>query len=89
MRQAITVKYLPCTNYKPGRYKAYCAAGSITKSMCNSMDNQSRDALNVARMLAEKLDWKGEWIGGVDKRGDWVFTCYIPEFESDNVFIVR
>jgi hypothetical protein len=58
--QAIIVKYLPATNTKPSRYKAYCNAGSITQSCghyCDTSDNADR------RMIAEALQQKLGWIG--------------------------
>jgi len=73
MYQAIEVKYLPCTTHKPLRYKAFCAAGNVVMST-EFADNATRNAINAARKLIEKMGWKGVWHGGVLKNGNHVFV---------------
>lgn len=72
MYQAIVVRHLPPTNYRPHRLKAFASAGSITIS---------RDALPadkpecaVAQKLADKYGWKGELVQGGLPNGDSVFV---------------
>lgn len=74
--QAITVKYLPETNYRGQRYKAFCAAGSITVSEKCSLPSNSEQAVRAMKFLCEKLhwDWASYTEGGVLKSGDYVFV---------------
>lgn len=51
--QAIEVKSISCTNNKPDRLKAFCAAGNITKSI-----NQIHDFLNSKGMVYSQVNRK-------------------------------
>lgn len=73
IRQAIRVKYLPCTTHKGARYKAICAAKSITRSRAYNL-NGDDDAARVARELATMLGWPGNWHGGQLDNGEYVFV---------------
>lgn len=70
--QAITTKLLPCTNTKPYRVKARCAAGSVTLSIDSLPENYHEAA---ARALMKKLGWDGYDLaeGGLHT-GDTVFV---------------
>lgn len=73
--QAITVKYLPATNYRPSRYKAEAQAGSVTLAYDYSL-NSDENAVRAAKALADKLEWDyGKWIGGETKDDSWAFVC--------------
>jgi len=81
--QAITVKYLGATDYKPSRLKAISASGiSITRAYDGdySIDN---DMANIAHELATKLEWFGEWRGGTLEDGKMVWVL-----DTENYFVV-
>lgn len=61
--QAIQTKYLPCTNHRPSRVKAWCAAGSVTLSWDNEANVEGNHAF-AARTLARKMGWYGRYVGG-------------------------
>lgn len=75
--QAIQIKFLPATNTKGSRLKAFCAAGSITVGFHSTEASQpDLQALEVAEMLRAKLGWTEEYygklhIGGLPN-GDYV-----------------
>lgn len=60
--QAIQTKYLPCTDYKPSRVKAWCQAGSLTLSWDHGLNDDENHA-RVAQLLAEQLGWTGDKFG--------------------------
>lgn len=63
MTQAIITKFIPCTNNKPSRVKAFCDAGSLTLSWDYGLtidENHTR----VAEALAKKLEWEWNHVGG-------------------------
>ena len=73
--QAIQTKYLGPTNYRGSRFKAKCAAGSLTVSYdysLNSADNHKA----AAEALRVKLGWKGSLESGCLSDGTYchVFT---------------
>lgn len=74
--QAITVRYVGPTNHNGSRYKAFCAAGSVTENRDYSLSDGQQIAL-VAKKLIDKLGWNdhGQWFGGTAKNGDVVFVC--------------
>ena len=68
MLQAITTTYIGATNYKGSRVKAKSQAGNVMVSWDHSLDiNENHTA--AAKALAEKYDWKGEWVGGASPDG--------------------
>lgn len=75
MFQAIEVKYLGCTNTKPSRFKASCAAGSMTRSYDYGL-NADDNAIALATALADKFGWLEHCslVGGVLKSGLRVFV---------------
>ena len=72
--QYITTKYLSPTNTLGGRVKAKAssASQSITISYDHSLDCEQAHA-KAAMLLAEKLDWKGEYAAGGNESG-YVFA---------------
>ena len=68
--QTITTKYLGPTDYKGSRFKATHSGGftSVTMSMDYGMEHAGNHT-RVAFMLAEKLNWEGDYIGGHTKDG--------------------
>ena len=71
--KAIQVKYLEPTNHRGSRYKAFTGERiSLTIDVVCSFDYPENMAL-VAKMLAQKLEWKGEFVGGTLPNGDMVF----------------
>ena len=68
--QTITTKYLGPTDYKGSRFKATHSGGftSVTMSMDYGMEHAGNHT-RVAFMLAEKLNWEGNYIGGHTKDG--------------------
>ena len=72
--QAIQVKYLPATDTKPSRLKAFCKAGSVTISF--NHDNEEQGYIDAARQLAEKLGWFDFYYGGTLPNNDKVFVMH-------------
>ena len=71
-RQAISVKYLPATNTKGSRVKAYCDAGAMVMSY---HQDEICPYTNCAVELCKKLGWYGvRLVGGIVKSGEYVFT---------------
>lgn len=85
--QAITVKYLPATNYKGSRLKAFCEAGSLTVDYDHGAANPYFD---VAKALARKLKWTGHLIeGGTSKARVYVFmpAQYVDAIQAGHEFV--
>lgn len=55
--QAIQIKYLPATNTKGSRIKAFCYSGSITVGYNYELDEEGR-AIEAGYALIEKMGWK-------------------------------
>lgn len=73
--QAIQVKYMPATNTRGTRYKAWSYSGqSVTVSMDYSKED-SQNAGRAAMELLKKLEWNGSWLGGTLPNGDYCFVC--------------
>lgn len=70
--QAITTKFIPCTNTKPNRVRAKCDAGSIIIPWDNSdlvigdktYSNIPAAHIRAVYALLNKLKWAGSWYGG-------------------------
>jgi hypothetical protein len=75
--QAILVKFLCPTNTKGSRYKATCAAGSLTLGSDHRL-NPSDNARKAAEALRDKLGWNtpryGNLIEGGLPDGSYVFV---------------
>ena len=91
MYQAITVKWLPATNTKPGRWKAMASAKSATLSRHNklfdSCHNDRDCAMVMARIFAIAMDWSGKWHGGVDHKAQYQFVIECGENVVGSFFV--
>lgn len=75
--QAITVKFLGPTNTLGSRYKATCAAGSLTLSTdfaLNSQDNAARAAVALCKRLGWTKPYYGDLVCGGLEDGSYVFV---------------
>jgi len=93
--QAILVKYLPPTNFKGSRYKAWCERGSIIVSSDFKLDTGENAKAAAKALIARFLEedkrgfgsvacnpWAGPWsIGGLPG-GDWACVQQ-PSREED------
>jgi hypothetical protein len=72
--QYIHTKYLPPTNNNGGRVKAKASAApeSVTIAYDHSLDVEQAHA-KAAMLLANKLDWRGEYAAGGNDTG-YVFA---------------
>lgn len=79
--QAIQIKYMPETNTKGVRLKAWCHGGSITQPRDYDAGPE-RQAKYMAWDLIEKLRWNvmPNEIGTLPN-GDWVVTLRGPNSE--------
>lgn len=75
--QAIQTKFLPPTNMKGSRVKAWCDAGSLVVSYDYAL-NAPENHRHVAEALASKLGWTGQYysslIGGNLPSGGYAFV---------------
>lgn len=80
-RQCIRTKFIPCTNFKPSRIKAWCDRGSLTVSWRCEMNVDENHAYAI-RCLLEKFvmedekkygkgdsSWNGDFVMGGDRDG--------------------
>lgn len=75
--KAIQVKYLPTTEHRGTRLKAWVEGFAITRSRDYDLDTADQ-ARAVAMELAKTLDWLEEDVylqGGTLPNGDY---CFIP-----------
>lgn len=73
MAKAIETKFLPCTDTKGSRIKAFdLDNNSVTISYPHEL-NQGQAHRKAAQALADKMGWTGELIGGCTKAG-YVFV---------------
>ena len=75
--QAIHVKYLPGTEFRPSRYKASAQAGSVTLEFDHALGFEAA-AAKAAVALCTKLGWTkpfhGDLICGGLPDGSYVFV---------------
>lgn len=80
--QAIQVKYLPVTNHRGARLKAFVGADSVIINRNYEVDIDVDEA-KAAEMLAHKLQWTGEFIRGALPNGNIVFViAQKPSFKN-------
>jgi len=72
--KAIQTKFLPCTNFKGSRIKAFDLDGNQTTLPYEHGINSEDNHRCAAKALCIKMNWVGELIGGGIKGGMvWVF----------------
>ena len=65
MKRAISVKYIPASQTKSSRLKAFDKCGNQFTVGFNSTDLSGENLYQfVAEQLAKKMNWKGKLIGG-------------------------
>jgi hypothetical protein len=73
--KAIVTYYLPATDFKGSRIKAKAEGQSITKGYPHHMNSDDAHRW-IAQELANKLGWRGRWIGGTLPTGtETVCVC--------------
>ena len=75
--KAIQTKYLPCTNTRGSRIKAWAEGGNqVTVPYPHELSGQAVHRL-AAETLCKKLGWTGALLGGGLPNGDYafVFNC--------------
>ncbi len=78
--QAIKVKYLAPTNNRPSRWKAECAAGSVTVSY--DCEGESQCVERAVKALCKKLGWNGNLVSGQLPTGEYCFV-FLPHHGFD------
>jgi hypothetical protein len=71
--QAIQTKYIGPSNVRGTRYKATCAAGSVTVGIDYRVGFEENHKL-AAMALCSKLNWDGVRVGGTLKDGTMVWV---------------
>jgi hypothetical protein len=72
--QAIQVKFLPPTNIKPARVKAWGFSNYQAVLNWDFNIDDSTNIENAARSLLKKLNWRGPWQGGQLPGGNYAFV---------------
>ena len=81
MRQAITTKYIPPTNYLGARVRAKAQAGAITVPWDDELEvdeNHRRAAIEFAR----KWEWHGRLVGGALPNGEGYAFTFIDKLDK-------
>jgi hypothetical protein len=90
--QAIITKFLPATNTRPNRIKAFCPAGSVTLCSDNFpfASHDERSHRKAALMLQEKLNWNFPMLGGNMPDGNYCFVQFPNQFvnELENIELI-
>lgn len=66
---AIETKYIPCTNTRPSRIKAYTESGRSVIVSQHGADSVEESHDRAARALCDKMGWHGVLVKGGTKRG--------------------
>ena len=86
--QAIQTKFLPCTNARGARVKAWAEAGSVTVSWNYALDIEENHKA-AAEALRKKLGWThpnyGRLVGGALPAGGYAFVFDRPAPLTDYV----
>lgn len=86
-RQIIRTKFLPCTNIKPSRIKAWCERGSLTVSWDDAINPAENHAFAV-RCLLEKFDAEDTTRYGTDKAHGWSAQNYVMGGDGEGMVAV-
>lgn len=81
MRQAIVTRYYGPTNTKGSRIIARAEAGWTAFPYDHALNSSDNHAA-AARKLADKYEWRGNWIGGAVPNGNgyvWIDASDIAE----------
>jgi len=70
---AIETKFIPPTNHRGARVKAFTESGLSVTIPWEHGDGVEANHVAAAQALAHKMDWAGFWVGGGTKRG-WAFV---------------
>jgi len=70
--QAIQTRYLPCTNNKPTRIKAWCERGSITVSNSEILSGEEAHRFAVAKLVRKFADEDAKEYGSKDSENPWL-----------------
>lgn len=99
MTQAITLKFLPCTNTLPERWLAICAGGQVIVSQHAIFNDDelrkeiSRDCnvvspkVHAVWALLHKLELGGLWYIGRLYTGEYVAVCSTSTSNYAGLFI--
>lgn len=68
--QVITTKHLAPTDTKGSRFKATCAAGSVTIGHEYAYGHE-QNHIDAARALCDKLGWPYHFVTGQDHKGNY------------------
>ena len=74
--KAIQVKYLPWTETKPARYKAWAEGGNSITISANSVPDGVEPYYHAALRLCDKMKWSFDIVGGGLPNGDYAF-CFV------------
>lgn len=69
--QAIITKFIPCTNTKPDRIKAFCEAKSLTITWPYGMETEEAH-IHAATLLCKVLDWNVKLHTGYNSKIGYV-----------------
>ena len=72
--QAITTRFIPCTNYRESRVKASAEAGSMTVGWDHAL-NVDENHAEAARALIAKFGWHGQWVQAAMPGAGYAFSC--------------
>ena len=67
--QTISTKYLAPTNNRSARVKATSTSGISVVVAWDYADDDAGNHARAAEALIAKLNWRGDWVGGVAKDG--------------------
>ena len=86
--QAITTKFIPCTDTRGSRVKATAQAGSVTLGWDHSK-NPADNHKAAAMALVKKYKWfYGEWMSAELPNGSSVWVC-AHEYHDNSFNIVE
>ena len=71
--QAIQTRYLPATDTRGSRIKAWCEAGSVTIGYPHELSGQAVYR-KAAQALADKYKWPYKYLGAQLTNKDYVFV---------------
>jgi hypothetical protein len=79
--KAITIKYVGPTNTKGSRWIATAEGGHKVTVSYDYALNSEQNAMEAAKALCKKLDWKGTLAVGQDAKGNYQ-AVFVTEFTT-------